>query len=157
MANTMPEGLIVLAAGAAGTYLFGRPLVRTWISRRWPHAEGTVTRTTVDEIAPRQAGGRPTYKLRISYRYAVGGKSYDGDRFSFANDSPASRMNQFIVAERKNYPNGKRLDVRYDPADPGNAVMDTSIAGWRGVAAAFSVFFLAAALVGVIRILQGGL
>ncbi|MFO1310924.1 MAG: DUF3592 domain-containing protein [Burkholderiales bacterium] len=157
MANTLPAGLILVAAGVAGTYVFGRPVVRTWISRRWPHVEATVTRTTVDELAPRRSGGQRTYRLRITYRYRVGEKTYDGDRFSFANDGPASKMNQFIVEERRKFPNGKRLDVRYDPVDPSNAVMDTSVSGWRSVAAGFSVFFLAAALVGVIRILMGQL
>lgn len=157
MANSMPESLILLAAGVAGTYLFGRPVVRAWISRRWPHAEATVIRTTVDELAPRTSGGQRTYQLRIAYRYKVGERTYEGNRFSFANDGPASRMNQVIVEERRKFPNGTRLDVRYDPADPGSAVMDTSIAGWRGVAAGFSAFFLAAALVGVVRILMGQL
>ncbi|MFO1316135.1 MAG: DUF3592 domain-containing protein [Burkholderiales bacterium] len=157
MANTLQSGLILLAAGAAGTFLFGRPVVRTWSSRRWPHVDGTVTGTAVDEIAPRRAGGQRTYQLRIRYRYAVGGKTYDGHRFSFTSDGPAHKMNQFIVEERRNYPNGKRVDVHYDPADPSNAVIDTGIAWWRGAAAGFSVFFLLAALVGVTRMLLGNL
>jgi hypothetical protein len=157
MANTLPEGLLLLAAGAAGAYFFGRPVLQTWKSRRWPKVEGTVTGTTVDELPPRIGGGQRTYQLRIRYRYAVGGKSYDGQRFSFTSAGPAHKMNQFIVEDRKNYPNGKRLDVHYDPGDPSNAVIDTSIPGWHGLAAGFGVFFLLAALVGVTRILLGNL
>jgi hypothetical protein len=50
--DTIRDPAIITAAGAAGLFFFGRPVLRALRARRWPHAQGTVTRSWIETRVP---------------------------------------------------------------------------------------------------------
>lgn len=154
--NTPRDALVIVAAGAVATFFFGRPVLRSWRSRAWPHAAGTVTSSRAEPRQPDGAGvaGRRLY-VRVVYRYTVGGKELTGERYSFFTDRIVHRLEQRASEDAKRYAKGTKVDVRHDPNDPTDAVIDPTIPWERGAMAAFSVIFLILGLVGTARILIG--
>ncbi len=154
--NTPRDALVIVAAGAVGTFFFGRPVLRTWRSRAWPRAAGTVASSHAEPRQPDGTGvaGRRLY-VRVVYRYTVGGKEFTGERYSFFMDRIAHRREESASEDARRYAKGTKVDVRHDPNDPTDAVIDTTIPWDRGAMAAFSVIFLVLGLVGTARILLG--
>lgn len=154
--NTPRDALVIVAAGAIATFFFGRPVLRSWRSRAWPHAAGTVTSSRAEPRQPDGAGvaGRRRY-VRVAYRYTVGGREFAGERYSFFTDRIAHRREEQASEDARRYAKGTRVDVRHDPDDPATAVIDTSIPWDRGALAGFSALFLVLGLVGTLRILLG--
>ena len=61
------------------------------------------------------------------YGYAVGGSSYEGSIIRFGDlSSGASKPAEDTVAK---YPPGASVSVRYDPENPGRAVLETTMPG----------------------------
>ena len=59
----------------------------------------------------------------VTYEYAVGGRTYRGNRLSFAE-----RISGVDVGEMlKRYPDGKVVQVYYNPANPAQAVIERSL------------------------------
>ncbi len=96
-------------------------LARARASRRWPTAPGVVQS---DEVERRQTSYFMFYKLTLSYRYEVGGTSYEGDRVQFGPARVAER--ELIERLETKYPPGAQVNVHYDPNDPSTAVLETS-------------------------------
>jgi hypothetical protein len=110
-------------------------------SPSWPTAAGTVLRS---EVYTRLGKG-PRQELDIRYEYTVEGRRYESDQVLFAQRAYWFRTNAEAVTER--FPVGAHPGVRYDPDEPGIAVLDTSTdratgAIWGGIA------FLLAPLLG---------
>jgi hypothetical protein len=63
---------------------------------------------------------------KISYRYSVGGKEYDSDRYE-TGDVEASYGDARAIVDL--YPADKTIDVFYDRADPALAVLRPGIGG----------------------------
>jgi hypothetical protein len=96
-------------------------LARARASRRWPTVPGVVRGA---EIERRQALYCVYYKLALSYRYEVGGTSYEGDRVQFGPARVTAR--ELIETLATKYPPGAHVNVHYDPNDPSIAVLETS-------------------------------
>ena len=94
-------------------------LVRSWQSRHWPQAAGTIVSSKVHEYDDR---GTRMYRPEISYRYSVSGREYVSSGRIFGGDGglnwrgPADE----IVAR---YTPDANVPVRYNPAKPGDAVL----------------------------------
>ncbi len=81
----------------------------------WPATDGEITWSAlVDD--PHDAG---TW-VEISYRYAVGGRTYSSSQVSYGLMSSALHAKKRLVAA---YPVGKRVSVYYDPDNPAAAVL----------------------------------
>jgi hypothetical protein len=89
-------------------------------SRSWSKTRGKVTIS--------QAGGTPTHPAQgnvaesgvvIRYRYQVGGRDHEGDGAQIGGKSRA--MGLMAKALLKNFPEGKEVDVYYDPAEPARS------------------------------------
>jgi uncharacterized protein DUF3592 len=157
--DTVPGAAIIAAAGAAGLFFFGRPIGSAWRARRWPHAQGTVTRSWTEtvsrQIDPTDSISPTTSRInvRVSYRFVVAGTVHTSDRVTFF---PATMSHGFPQLAREHcdrYAAGTAVDVRYDPRSPSEAVIETHIPRASSLAAGVAALVLAAGLVGLIRLL----
>jgi hypothetical protein len=116
-----------------------RQLLRGDSTRHWPTAEGEVIESLVDEEASR---GTKFYRPDISYRYRVHDVEYTCSRLYFGGPQQTSLR---ILAERwvNRFPPGARVQVRFNPLDPLDAVLVTgvrwSVVGAAVMMAAFAV------------------
>jgi hypothetical protein len=117
----------------------------------WPTVAGRVERSQA-EYGTSVFGGY--WRLALAYRYAVGGRDYQGHRVQFGPQRFAGKD----IAERlaRKFQEGAEVLVHYDPNDPVTAVLDTSDEiAWEGSAP--TLFFLAAPFIfGVLYYSIGG-
>lgn len=104
-------GALLLAAGFGLVFLVSEELAREWQHRRWPTTEGTI-------VASRVIGTR-AFRPDIVYEYIVAGVVHR-DSTTFETPAFGGRNSKFNVAETiaKSYPVGRKVVVRYDPANP---------------------------------------
>lgn len=119
-------GILTLAAGA-GFCLYGLLiLLRSRRYRQFPVAAGAMTRL---ELIERKGYNRISDRLVSSYipvmdyKYSVNGKAYTGDRFTFRKVSVNEKLAGRI---RETFAPGAKVNVFYNPADPSDAVVNTS-------------------------------
>lgn len=117
---------------------------------RWPSVPGEIVsaRTSSKKVTTHHA----TYDeqedrkerrnfARITYRYMVGGKQYVSSRLSLGEDLG----NADVQATLERYPKGRVVEVYYDPAAPGKAVLERGLpkgcakAGLCGVALVIAI------------------
>lgn len=120
---------VMLVAAFAAFGLFAWPQwSRARSAASWKVAEGTVVRC--DVVARRSTGrrgGGPTYELDLLVRYEVDGVTLVTDRDAF--DSVRSSDESWYRDRARALSPGTRVPVRYDPADPGFAVLRPE-GGW---------------------------
>lgn len=130
--------------GVGGLVLTAREYLRGRATAKWPTTEGVVVETRVEE----SGGGEGfSYKPVVVFRYQVAGAEYTSDRLSFGDDitnGSHSEAERLVSA----LPKGRPVTVRYDPTDPGRAVLVAGVpAGWLKWSAGFSVLSLVMAVV----------
>jgi hypothetical protein len=81
-------------------------------SEAWPIAEGTVLRA-------QKRRGRSKLK-RFEYEYSVSGETYLSTRAAFVRVP-------YMRPLHRTYQAGQSVDVRYDPADPSQAVIEPGV------------------------------
>ncbi len=99
---------------------------------RWPSAPGEIVsaHASAGEVTTHHA----TYYenedkterrnfARITYRYKVAGKQYTCSRLSVGEDLG----NDDVEGKLKRYPVGRAVEVFYNPADPGKAVLERNL------------------------------
>jgi hypothetical protein len=135
--------LIFVAIGGLMIYsaLKSRSLAKA--SQRWPTAGGKILASEVKSRTTIHRRSRTTvFVPEISYGYRVAGRDYRGSVVRFGNlERATSGLAQELVAK---YRQGAMVVVRYDPANPDRATLETSASSWRQVAS--GVFFIAVAL-----------
>jgi hypothetical protein len=98
-------------------------------SIQWPIAIGTVISAMIKDRADIDDGDYSTshtYEPVIKYTYQVMGKEYQSTRIAFgANSFDQARA----LLKINSYPIGKPLQVRYNPNNPSESVVETSAAG----------------------------
>ncbi len=152
--NTMRDAAVVAVAGVAGVYFFGRPVLRAWRARSWPKVQGHVTKAHIDEVTAGMPGSRKMrYILRVGYTYPVNGATRSGNRLGFFAGQGLFQMNTSALDEKKKYPVGGAVDVRYDPDDPAEAVLITAVPLPWGAAFVLAVLFLLTGVWGIVRLL----
>jgi hypothetical protein len=122
---------------------YSRDMARA--SRNWPTVPGKVLASEVLRSLPLTAQNSLdyTYTPTIRYAFEVGGKAYEGDTIQFGLVSGKNPILEEAVL--KPYPVGAKVNVHYDPANPKNSVLDTSLrsgsgrlwAGWIMIAVPF--------------------
>lgn len=88
---------------------------------RYLKAPGVVLQSYVESHSDSDG---TTYSPFVEYEYEVGGRTYRGDRDSMFSFSSSSRSTAREVVDR--YPEGKRVEVYYDPDDHAESVLDLS-------------------------------
>ncbi|MFO1015022.1 MAG: DUF3592 domain-containing protein [Caulobacteraceae bacterium] len=85
-------------------------------ARQWPEVPGKVTYVNVSHF-------QGNHVPEVRYEYEVAGKAYKSTRVKFGGWRGSRELaHQFIAG----YPPGKEVSVKYDPKNPGNAVLDTA-------------------------------
>ncbi len=125
-------GLIALILFGVSAWLL-MPGVREFklarASRRWPSVLGKVISANVIYQAPINTDmdshyRRGSYRPVIEYAYAVNGKNYRANHRVFGDESVAYTISSRAEAIVNNYPQEREVQVYYDPATPGNAVLE---------------------------------
>ena len=91
-------------------------LVRDARTVQYPFADGVITASEPRDL--------PLSKMnywKLEYTYVVGGRTYAGTRYSFADDIKYHRddLHRILAA----FPVGARVAVAYDPDDPAEAAL----------------------------------
>lgn len=160
--NLWLAGLLALPALLAAMILW-----ITWQNRRTRHWQATVGRIVESRNAARDVRARDSSLIGrsdggaatvvstdtvdrknfadIAYEYAVAGRTYTSPRVAPGADPG----NLDVVALLQRYPRGKVVTVHYDPAAPGDSILERDDprrlrAAWLGVAV------LTAVIVGVV-------
>ena len=125
---------------------------------RWPSVSGEIVsaRSSAKEVTTHHAtydeNEDKTEKrnfARITYKYVVGGKKYVSSRISIGEDLG----NDDVQAKLERYPKGRVVEVFYDPAKPGKAVLERGLPKGCAKAGLYGV----ALVIGIIAIFGYGL
>ena len=106
-------------------------------TRQWPSVEGEIA--GVQAESSRDSDGNVDYKARVTYRYSVRGRIFDGSRVAAGGSHYATQ------SQVERYRPGMKVRVFHDPADPANGVLEVG-AQYTVVAL---LLFLAATFIGI--------
>lgn len=122
-------------------------------SKSWPSVPGRVVHTSYREKVVKTSRSTSTFYVPlVQYEYQVGNETYLGTRLEFSEESCANTEKLFEILG--SLPIGSPVAVFYDPAKPGDAVLQRrdranvfmAFAGWVlvvvGIAALFNVNLL---------------
>jgi hypothetical protein len=140
MTQFLAVGLIGAAVLLIG--LFKVRKVRA--SRAWTRALGTILVASVRDDFSQGSEDTPdswTFTPVVHYQFQAGGQMFRGDRISFDRKGYQKRQDAQAIVAR--YPVGAQVEVFFDPAKPGQSVLQrTSGIGWVLVAAGAGVVLL---------------
>lgn len=148
---------LVLICAAFGIYMIyggmrSRKLAQA--SETWPAASGAVLSSEVTTHTVRTKQARTTtYTPRVTYSYAVGGSSYQGSTIRFGDVSSGSPTVAQVLVDK--YPQGAAVSVRYDPAEPSRATLETAMPGRGQVIAGIFFIVVPLLIVGVGALIFG--
>ena len=91
-------------------------------SLKWPSAEGVILSSEVKTDLGKSDDADPKYTAAITYRYAVEGYEYTGERVSFAGQTFLKKGRADSLVMR--YNKGKRVKVCYNPETPHISVLE---------------------------------
>jgi len=112
-------GAIACAIGVTVYVVQFRQGLRADASKTWPTRPGTIVTSALEQVP----GNKRRYRAAVQYRYRVGGKDYESSRiFWGGNEGRQKHMTSVVAA----YPAGGSVPVRYDPQNPGEAVLDAT-------------------------------
>ncbi|QKD06523.1 DUF3592 domain-containing protein [Mesorhizobium loti R88b] len=116
-------GLMILRMGFAQKSLAEQ-------AAKWPVTAGRIDNSGLQAL--RNYSGyrhwRTVFKARIVYSYGVAGQRYSSDRISFGATVTAS-LPGLVSGQARSYAEGSKVDVHYDPANPGSAVLECRVRG----------------------------
>lgn len=121
----------VVLFGAVATYLGIDEVLQARASASWPAVEGTITRSSIEQIRGASGGrDRPasvTQAARVEYAYTVDGVRHVGSRIAFGHYDTADADDARRVVAR--YPVGTPVRVHHRPGQPGDAVLEPGSGG----------------------------
>lgn len=129
-------------------FLIALFVLHSWVSAiwhsmqsvNWPHAEGVILSSAVEQHHTSGRRGLRTYWVpRISYRYKVDNVFHNATKVSFISLTSSSADAQAMVDR---YPAGKSVAVFYSPTNPDDAVLETGIHGMPWLFLVGSIPFL---------------
>lgn len=112
--------------------------------RRWSVAQGKITISRLG-VSPTHPSGLDPVEAgaTMRYHYRVGGKDYEGDGFHIGGKSRAVGL--IAKALIKKYPEGRDVDVYYDPANPARTALEQKGSDTKPTTIVFLVVFTAIA------------
>ncbi|CAN7285659.1 MULTISPECIES: DUF3592 domain-containing protein [unclassified Variovorax] len=118
-------GLVILIAA----FYFIYAALGSYVRQSQAHSSFIPVGATVVEASVRSSGSTAathgeSFSPRIVYRYNMGGKAYQSDRYFFAGDGWRDAASVEAVVAR--FPVGSSVHVYVDKADPTQAVIDRS-------------------------------
>lgn len=123
-------GVFLLAGSAVMWFLLGRPLARIAQAKAWTETPCTVVSS---EVVVHQGDDSTTYSALVRYRYVVGGREFQSDRYDFSTGSTGGSEAHQQVVDR--FTPGASCTCFVDPRDPTRAVLDRGFrkAYWIGL------------------------
>jgi hypothetical protein len=118
-------GFVILIAAFYFTYA----ALGSYVRQSQAHSSfipvgATIVEASVRSSSSTAAAHGESFSPRIVYRYNVGGKAYQSDRYFFAGDGWRDAASAQAVVAR--FPAGSSVHVYVDKADPTQAVIDRS-------------------------------
>jgi len=114
-------GIVLTVIGSGVTFWLGKPLREQAVaSSGWPATEGKITRSVLEES---RKDGSTMRSADIGYEYQLDGKTLHGSRVWIGDGYSASPGHEFRAAVSR-YPVGRPVRVHYNPADPGESVLE---------------------------------
>lgn len=98
---------------------------RGWVSSGWPTAEAVVARVEMTSHTSRDSrrqSSTTTYRADLTFRYTVNGVERATDQVRWGQTLGSGDPAEAVVLALR-YPEGRRVTVRYDPAQPNEAVV----------------------------------
>lgn len=112
--------------------------------RRWSVTQGKITVSKLGTSPTHPSGLDPAEAgAMMRYHYRVGAKDYEGDGFQIGGKSRAGGLIAKALIEK--YPEGRAVDVYYDPADPARSTLERNDSTTAPTRIAFLVVFAAIA------------
>jgi hypothetical protein len=121
-------GLVPLLAGIGMVYSAAGSLTRAstgaGAAASWPAVTGHITRTWLEtgSTAGNRGLSHAIYTPRVAYDYQVGGKRYQSERLSLAQQHQEMARGAAEAALAR-YPVGGAVEVRYEPTNPAQATL----------------------------------
>ena len=138
-------GLFILSMGFAQKSLAEQ-------AAKWPIAAGRIESSGLQALRSHSAyrRWRTVFKSRIVYSYDVAGQRYSADRVTFGATVTAS-LPGLVSGQARQYVEGSKVDVHYDPANPASAVLECRVRGlWLLWVCSIAFLGGAALLVGLV-------
>ncbi len=101
--------------------LFVVPVIRVLSARLWPAVPCRVVSSSLRS----HSGEGTTYSVDILYRYEVGGREYQSNRYNFMGGSTSGRSGKQEIVKR--HKPGMRTVCYVDPSDPTLAVLNRGL------------------------------
>ena len=150
LASHLPAGRapLVLFAGLFGLFIllfYVSYRARAKQASQWPRVQGVIVRSGIEsfeEKATDDNRARTLYSPQVEYGYKVAGHEYHSRQILLGGKISGSLAYAEKVAAR--YPKGRGVEVRHDPANPGEAALDISTGpAWLMLVAAAACFGVA--------------
>ncbi|MEO8024945.1 MAG: DUF3592 domain-containing protein [Bryobacteraceae bacterium] len=149
--NTPEEILVISGAGAVILAVAGWPIFKTKRAGRWPRTKATVIESKVVHLPSDGEGRSQPFRVEVAYRYDVKGTSHECRRLSYFAIGKDHRYKANAEQQRKRYARGSKIEIRYDPRNPGDAIADRRVPSAYYFAATLGLIFLAGGLITVLR------
>ena len=115
-------------------------------SENWDKGTATITSSEIKKTERRSKDPQgftqtsTSYSVRVKYSYTVEGSNYEGNTIGFGTMSHNEKSD--AQEELKSYPNGKKIDVYYDPENPSDSVLKKGVFWPMYIVIAVSVIML---------------
>jgi hypothetical protein len=132
---------LLLVVGSLLAVWLGRALIAAVPTSQWPVSTAIIYKSEVIYTTSNPSDKEKTlHSARINYRYQVDGVTYFGDQI-YQTDIPllGREAATDLVLE---FPTGSIQKVRYNPQDPGAAVLKTGVSGTLLLLVAPTLLFL---------------
>lgn len=150
LARHVPAGRapVVLFASLFGLFIllfYFSYRARARQASQWPKVQGVVLRSGIEsfeEKATDDNRARTLYAPQVEYAYKVSGHEYHSRQILLGGKISGSQAYAKKMAVR--YPKGAAVEVRHNPANPGEAALDISPGPvWLVLVASFACFGVA--------------
>ena len=134
--NTQNLGVMIIVAFVfivGGIFLFSvvicDPLSNVYKSASWESVPAAVTASKLAESTRYNRSGKPSYTIKIEYRYEYNGKNCTGDRYDFFR----SRNRYYSFGELdmlnivNNHPAGKKITCLVNQENPDESVISREL------------------------------
>ena len=123
MKNLVSILLLVACAVAGMVVFYENDAHLTELSRAshdWPSVRGVVVSSNLEARRRSGAGKRTKFQLEVSYEYAVDGEVFRSGTVRFDQDRLSTQRKSDLL---RTVPVGQRVDVYYNPENPGESVL----------------------------------
>jgi hypothetical protein len=118
-------------------------------ARYWSVVQGRITISKLGVTPTHPSGRDPAHAGAVlRYRYRVGDKDYEGDGFHIGRKSRA--MGLLAKAMIKKFPEGRPVDVYFDPADPTKSALEPKGKGGSRTPASIVFLVVFGAIAGIL-------